>query len=45
MSFKMREKDTTHIENQGKAQKLPSSNSAAEEEISTASPFPEALDG
>ena len=37
----MREKYTTNSENQGKAQKLLSSNSDAEEEISTASPFPE----
>ena len=38
----MQEKDTTHSENQGKAQKLLSSNSADEEEISTASPCPKA---
>ena len=37
-------KDTTLSENQGQARKLLSSNSAAEEEISTASPCPEAPD-
>ena len=40
----MQGKYTTHIENQGKARKLPSYNSAAEGEISTASPRPEAPD-
>ena len=37
-------KDTTHSENQGKAQQFLSSNSAAKEEISIDSPCPEALD-
>ena len=40
----MWEKDTTHSENQGKAQKLLSSNSAAEEKIQTTSPCPKDTD-
>ena len=39
----MKEKDTKISENQMNARKLLSSNSAAEEEILTSSPFPEAL--
>ena len=41
----MRGKDTTPSENQGKTQTFSSSNSVAEEELSTESPCPEALDG
>ena len=41
----MRGKYTTPGGNQMQERKMPSSNSPAEEEIFTASPYPEAVDG